>query len=216
MLARSRRDAGQVPSAFLSESAQGREGAALDGLIVQRLLSWLGEHREVWEAEPTSFSINLSLGALEDERFPNLVASCLVKSGVAPASIGFEIPESAYIRHRAHVLRFLEAVERLGCFVVIDDFTLDSGATAMLRSKALRLVKLDPNLTAAAMKDKLSQALVVAILQAAKVLGIHCVAKRVESQSALQWLGAVGCDFAQGFLVDKPQPLEALLTAPAG
>jgi len=38
---------------------------------------------------------------------------------------------------------------------------------------------------------------VVAAVQAAKVMGIHCAAKRVDSQAALQWLTAIGCDFAQ-------------------
>lgn len=183
------------------------------GLVVQRLLAWLGEHRAVWESEPTSFSIGLTAGALEDERFPSLVASCLTKSGVAPESIGFEIPEQVCVRHKTHVERFLEAAQRLGCFVVIDDFRLDSGAASVLRSKALRMVKLDPRLTSTAMRDKVSQALVVAISQAAKVLGIHCVAKQIEFQSALQWLGAIGCDFALITTPDGPRPLESLLTA---
>ena len=61
------------------------------------------------------------------------------------------------------------------------------------------------------MKDKLPQALVVAILQACKVLGVHCVAKRIESQSSLQWLTAVGCDFAQSFALEKPTSLESLV-----
>ena len=60
------------------------------------------------------------------------------------------------------------------------------------------------------MKEKLPQALVIAIAQACKVLGIHCVAKRVESQAALDWLEAVGCDFAQGFALEKPLSLESL------
>jgi EAL domain-containing protein (putative c-di-GMP-specific phosphodiesterase class I) len=38
------------------------------------------------------------------------------------------------------------------------------------------------------------------------------VAKRIESQSALQWLTAVGCDFAQGFALEKPSPLESLVS----
>jgi len=63
-------------------------------------------------------------------------------------------------------------------------------------------------------KDQLSQALVVATVQAAKVMGIHCAAKRVESQAALQWLTAIGCDFAQGAALSPAQPLEALANAP--
>jgi EAL domain-containing protein (putative c-di-GMP-specific phosphodiesterase class I) len=52
--------------------------------------------------------------------------------------------------------------------------------------------------------------MVVAIAQAVKVLGIHCAAKRVESQAALQWLTAIGCDFAQGPALAQVQSLESL------
>jgi EAL domain-containing protein (putative c-di-GMP-specific phosphodiesterase class I) len=60
------------------------------------------------------------------------------------------------------------------------------------------------------MKDKLAQALVVAISQASKVLGAHCVAKRIESAIARQWLSAIGVDFAQGFLLEGLVPLATL------
>jgi ammonium transporter, Amt family len=83
----------------------------------------------------------------------------------------------------------------------------------LLRSSAVRLVKIDAALTTAAMKDKLSQAIVVAISQAAKVLGAHCVAKRIESTMARQWLSAIGVDFAQGFLLEGLMPLAALSDA---
>ena len=108
--------------------------------------------------------------------------------------------------------RFVEACEKLGCFLVIDNFSFDSNMFEFLGSKALRHVKIDPKLTTAAMKEKLPQALVVAILQACKVLGVHCVAKRIESQSSLQWLTAVGCDFAQSFQLEKPIALDSLVS----
>jgi EAL domain-containing protein (putative c-di-GMP-specific phosphodiesterase class I) len=47
------------------------------------------------------------------------------------------------------------------------------------------------------------------------VLGVHCVAKRIDSQSSLQWLTAVGCDFAQSFHLEKPAALETLVSGKA-
>ena len=64
------------------------------------------------------------------------------------------------------------------------------------------------------MKDKLCQAMVVATVQAAKVLGIHCAAKKVDSQAALQWLTAIGCDFAQGAALAAAQSLDSLASSP--
>ena len=170
----------------------------------------MGANRSAWSLEPTSFTLNLSIATLEDERFPQFVASNLKTHGIAADNIGFEIAEPLCLQRRAQVERFIILCDKLGCFVVIDDFSLDSSIVSLLRSKALRAVKIDPKLTSVALKDKLAQAMVVAIAQAVKVLGIHCSAKRVDSQAALQWLTAIGCDFAQGAALGPAQPLESL------
>ena len=187
-----------------------RAPAAMDGLALQRLLSWLGSNRAAWNLEPTSFSLNLSISTLEDERFLQQVAAALKANGIAPDNLGFEIAEPLCTQRRAQVERFMTLCDKLGCFVVIDDFSFDSSVLPLLRSKALRLVKIDPKLTSAALRDKLSQAVVVAIVQAVKVLGIHCAAKRVESQASLQWLTAIGCDLAQGPALSQVLPIESL------
>lgn len=217
VLARSRRDTErkQVPPAFVAPEARGPQGAMLDAHVLRQLLSWLGENPVVWDSEPASFSLNLSLGAVEDEHFLSQLPADLERTGVAAQCIGFEVSELACSQSTTRVTRFVETCEKVGCFWVLDNFSLAEGALLLLRSPALRLVKIDARLTSNAMQDKLSQALVVAIAQVCKVLGIHCVAKNVESQAALQWLTAVGCDFGQGFILDRPTPLESL-TAPAG
>jgi EAL domain-containing protein (putative c-di-GMP-specific phosphodiesterase class I) len=104
--------------------------------------------------------------------------------------------------------------ERSGFFMVLDDFSFHSEALEILRCKALRLVKLDAQLTAAAMRDKLAQARVIAISQAAKVLGVHCAAKEIGSQTTRRWLTAIGFDFAQGGLFEGPRELDAASARP--
>jgi EAL domain-containing protein (putative c-di-GMP-specific phosphodiesterase class I) len=191
-------------------SQPNRTPPGFDKIALQQLLAWMGANRAAWSLEPTSFTLNLSIATLEDERFPQFVASNLKTHGIAPDNIGFEIAEPLCLQRRAQVERFITLCDKLGCFVIIDDFSLDSSITGLLRSKALRMVKIDPKLTSVALKDKLAQAMVVAIAQAVKVLGIHCAAKRVESQAALQWLTAIGCDFAQGAALAQVQPIETL------
>jgi EAL domain-containing protein (putative c-di-GMP-specific phosphodiesterase class I) len=188
-----------------------RDPAVLDSLAVQRLLAWLASHRATWTVEPSSFTLNVSIATLEDDRFVKQVAAGLQSNGIAPDTVGFEIAEPLCTQRRAQVERFMATCDQLGCFVVIDDFSFDSAVLPLLRSKALRLVKIDGRLTGGALRDKLSQAMVVAIVQAVKVLGIHCAAQQVDSQAALQWLTAVGCDFAQGPMLARQQPLEKLL-----
>jgi EAL domain-containing protein (putative c-di-GMP-specific phosphodiesterase class I) len=191
-----------------------RDPAALDALILQRLLEWLAAHRTAWNSQPTSFTVNLSIATLEDERFVHKIAAALNAHGIAAETLGFEIAEALCTQRRAQVERFITQCDKLGAWVVIEDFSFDSQVLPLLRSKAVRLVKIDPKLTSSALKDKLSQALVVATVQAAKVMGIHCAAKRVDSQAALQWLTAIGCDFAQGAALSPAHPLEALASSP--
>lgn len=184
--------------------------STMDRYITGELITWLAAHRGVWEREPASFSVNVALTTLTDDQFLSFVSNNLNEARVSPEIVGFEVPERALVDHRAFSERFVKRCEQLGCFIVLDDFTLHSEALPFLASPAVRLVKIDPKLTSAALKEKLPQAVVIAISQAAKVLGVHCVAKRVDSQVGRQWLSAIGIDFAQGFLLEKPQPLEDL------
>jgi EAL domain-containing protein (putative c-di-GMP-specific phosphodiesterase class I) len=191
-----------------------RDPAAFDALVLQRLIGWLAAHRAAWSSQPTSFTVNLSIATLEDERFAHKTAALLNTHGIAAETLGFEITEALCTQRRAQVERFIGQCDKAGSWVVVDDFSFDSQVLPLLRSKALRLVKIDPKLTSSALKDKLSQAMVVATVQAAKVLGIHCSAKKVDSQAALQWLTAIGCDFAQGQALARAQPLDSLASSP--
>jgi EAL domain-containing protein (putative c-di-GMP-specific phosphodiesterase class I) len=213
VLLRSRKDPerNEMPHTLVQAAAKEVGECALDEFVVVELLTFLGTNRAVWEGEPASFTVNLSTGAITDEGFAQLVEATLARTGVAPECLGFEISQTSCVHEPQHVERFANACEKLGCFLVLDDFTFDPRAVPLLRSKTLKLVKLDAKLTTAAMKDRVSQALVVAISQAAKVLGVHSVAKRVESQQVRQWLSATGIDFAQGFALEGPQALASLV-----
>ena len=152
--------------------------------------------------------------SLEDERFAQKIAAALNSHGIAGETLGFEIAEALCTQRRAQVERFITQCEKIGAWIVIDDFSFESQVLPLLRTKAVRLVKIDSKLTSSALKDKLSQAMVVATVQAAKVLGIHCGAKKVDSQAALQWLTAIGCDLAQGAALAGMQSLESLAGSP--
>lgn len=181
--------------------------------LVRRLgeiVSWLAAHPQISERVPLTFSLSVPVSAIEAENLPDLVVDCLGSPDVRTDGIGFQIAEALYVQHRAQTERFVRTVEELRSFLVVDDFTFDSGALELLRSKALRLVKVHPDLVVEALRDKLAQARIVAISQAARVLGIHCSAKHVDGQAARRWLTAAGFDFAEGPLFDAPMALASL------
>ena len=192
-------------------AADSQRGDALTTLT--QLLAWLRENPMVLDRDPVSFTIGVSAQALADAELPAALGRALASVGLEPWTLGFELRESACVSQFALAERFIAQCEQLRCFTVIDDFTFHTGALDLLRSSAVRMLKLETRLGATALRDRLSQARVVAIAQAAKVLGIHCAAKYVESQSGRRWLAAVGFDFTQSTKVEPMQRLTETVSA---
>jgi EAL domain-containing protein (putative c-di-GMP-specific phosphodiesterase class I) len=74
----------------------------------------------------------------------------------------------------------------------------------------VRLVKLDPDLTRGLATDRGRQARVAAIAQAARVAGVHVVAKHVDCEQSQALLQALGVDFMQGYIAGAPAPLDTV------
>jgi EAL domain-containing protein (putative c-di-GMP-specific phosphodiesterase class I) len=193
-----------------ARQTRGDAGDGFDAAAVQQLIAWLGANRATWSLEPTSFTINLSISTLEDERFLRDAANALRSHSIQAETLGFEIAETLYTQSRALVERFTSSCEKAGCFLAVDDFSLDAAVLPLLRSRAVRMVKVDPKLTGALQRDKLSEALVTAIIHATRILGVQCAAKSVESQNLVQWLKAAGCELAQGSVLSGPQRLDSI------
>jgi len=206
---------GVAPDRVLQDVHDPSANSDLDRIVLEHLIIWLGDNRAVWENDPASFSVNLGMGTIADPKFASFVAQTLKTHKVSAKAIGFEITEKSCVEQVRDVDMFVQACEKIGCHVVLDDFTLHHNSLRWLGSSALKFLKLDPKITAVAMKDRVPQALVVAIAQASKVLGLSCVAKRVDTPAVRDWLSAVGLDYAQGFLLDQPRALINLVSEKA-
>jgi EAL domain-containing protein (putative c-di-GMP-specific phosphodiesterase class I) len=198
---------GVAPDRVVQDQHDPSANSDLDRLVVEQLVSWMSQNRGVWETAPSSFSVNVGMGTIADPKFASYVAGVLKNHKVPSKALGFEISEKSCVEQVREVDLFVQACEKLGCHVVLDDFTFHHNSMRWLGSAALKFIKLDPKITAVAMKDKVPQAIVVAVTQASKVLGLSCVAKRVDTPAQRDWLSAVGLDYAQGFLLDQPKPL---------
>ena len=205
---------GVAPERVVQDVHDPSANSDLDRIVVEQLAVWMSENRGIWESEPASFSVNVGMGTIADPKFASFVATTLKNHKVASKSLGFEISEKSCVEQARDVDLFVQACEKIGCHVVLDDFTMHHNSLRWLGSPALKFLKLDPKITAVAMKDRVPQALVVAIAQASKVLGLSCVAKRVDTPAVRDWLSAVGLDYAQGFLLDQPRSLVSLGAPP--
>lgn len=200
----------EAPRDMLARAEDPASGGKLDRVVLKELFAWLAANHAQLEVDPAWFSVNLSTGALLDETFAGFVEEALREVRINPRQLGFEIREAQCRSHPEQVARFLEACERAGCHVVIDDFSFHSDVLELLRQRAVRMVKVDSSLTVKSLQDKIAQAQIAAITHAARMLGMLSVAKRIESPLVRQWLTAIGVDFAQGYLLEGPLPITEL------
>jgi len=205
-----RGDSQSAPVALLERAAEKGLGTVLDRRVIIQLVESLAKRPDLVQGGPSLFSVNLSATALQDEPFLKFVGSTLSRAGLPPGTLAFEIQAEALVKRRSSATRVAQALQAIGCGLVIDDFSMADGQLDLLRLPGVRMVKLDPALTGAAMTDVFSQAMVAACTQMARVCGFFTVAKSVESDAMRDHCRSLGLDFVQGFAVSGPAPIESI------
>ena len=204
-----------APQAMLKAAVDNGLGSMIDRRVITELIGWLVHHPDVWQNNEAMFSVNLTSTALQDEHFIKFVELCLAKSSMPKGTIAFEIDTTTALALADRIAEVAAALHRLGCPLVLDDFAMRTECFALLRLPGVRYVKLAPEITAKMRTDKISQAAITAVVQMARVLGMHTVAKRTETPAEQEWLTALGVDFVQSNSISPPIAIESLQKAAA-
>jgi EAL domain-containing protein (putative c-di-GMP-specific phosphodiesterase class I) len=202
------------PKEFLVRAAQQRLMPSIDRWVVRTLLVWLTNNRKLWARVPAVFSINLSAQSMVDDNFISYVESCVIKSGLPPQALCFDITERFASSGSISVAESMKRLEALGCEVALDDFGATSPAYGYLRSVPAHYFKIDSSLVGAAPTDRVARAMISAIVRMAEDLGVQTVAESVELDVQLQAVRSLGVDYAQGYLLGKPIALSGYDFAP--
>ena len=199
-----------APQAMLKAAVEHGLGSMIDRRVVTELIGWLVHHPDVWQTHAVMFSVNLTMTALHDEHFIKFVELCLAKSSLPKAMIGFEVDVPTAVKFAGRVAEVAAALHRLGCPLVLDDFSMRTECFNLLRLPGIRYIKLAPEITNNMRTDKLSQAAITAVVQMARVLGMYTVAKRTDTQAEQEWLTALGVDFIQSNAMSPPAAIDSL------
>jgi EAL domain-containing protein (putative c-di-GMP-specific phosphodiesterase class I) len=202
------------PKEFLARAAQQRLMPNIDRWVVRTLLVWLSSNRKLWARVPSVFSINLSAQSMTDDNFVSYVEDRVIKSGLPPQALCFDITERFAASGSISVAESMKRLEALGCEVALDDFGANPPSYGYLRSIPAHYFKIDSSLVEAAPTDRVARAMISAIVRMASDLGVQTVAESVESDVELQAVRSLGVDFAQGYLLGKPKSLAGYDFAP--
>ena len=197
--------------AFFSAAERYQLMPQIDRWVVSRTLSRLAEYADYLDTSGAVFAINLSGQSLSDGELLNFVVEEIDRSGVPPSSLCFEVTESAAVSSRNKANSFIDALKERGCSFSLDDFGAGLSSFAYLKSFNVDILKIDGSFIRDITENRISESMVAAITQVAKVMELETVAEYVESEESIELLKGLGVDFAQGHALGKPVELASVL-----
>lgn len=195
------------PARFLSAAKRYQLLPQLDKGVVELALTELEPFVPLLEARGSVCWINITGSTLGQPEVADAIRLLIKRSGIPGHLIGFEITESAAIENLDAATRFIQRVRELGCGVALDDFGTGFSSLAYLKSLAAQSIKIDGSFIRDLLSNGRSQALVSAVLEIARRLGLDTVAEYVESAEVAARLKAMGVTYGQGHFYGKPRPL---------
>jgi diguanylate cyclase (GGDEF)-like protein len=202
---------GQIPPLEFLPLA---EDAELMDPLSELVLDMALEQCARWHAagNEVSVCVNLSTSNLVNPELPALVQATLERHGLTPRALVLEVTETTAITDFSHSRETIARLRDLGIVVSVDDFGAGFTSLAYLSSLAVGELKLDRSFIQglSGAPDARNQALIRSTIELAHGLGMRVVAEGIEDEPSFELLAEFGCDLAQGYLVSRPQPAEAL------
>jgi EAL domain-containing protein (putative c-di-GMP-specific phosphodiesterase class I) len=185
--------------------------------LIAPLGRWVLEHAvaevagwaERFPDVPLRVAVNVSGQQLARPEFLDEVRTALAASDLPPERLGLEITESILIKESGSPRSTLEALREIGVKVLIDDFGTGYSSLARLKRFPLDVIKVDRSFVAGVGAEDEDTAIVAAIVEIARSLGLQVVAEGVEGEVQLGRLRELGCHAVQGYLFSGPLHGEA-------
>jgi diguanylate cyclase (GGDEF)-like protein/PAS domain S-box-containing protein len=181
----------------------------IDRWVVTRAIRMLGEHHRAGR-RPT-VEINLSGHSLGDPELAVHIGGELRATGVHATQLIFEVTETAAIGNIAAARTFAEQLEELGCRFALDDFGAGFGSFYYLKHLPFDFIKIDGEFVRNCTADPTDRLVIGAVVELARGMGKRTIAEFVGDQATLTVLRDLGVDYAQGFHLGHPAPLESWL-----
>ena len=160
---------------------------------------------------PLPVSINLSR---LDFKLCDVEAELLhftAKYGVPHEHLHVEVTESALSEDLTQLSAVTQRLRNAGFEIWLDDFGSDYSSLTTLKDFPCDVIKLDLMFLRSFHSNERSRVIIEQVVEMSQRLGSRCLSEGVEEQEHLDFLRQIGCTYAQGYLISKPQPLPSLM-----
>ena len=160
--------------------------------------------KELPGAEDAYITVNLSVHQLSDVTLLDSIAEALADSGLPPEALVLEVTESLLMSESQETIDALGGIHAMGVGLAIDDFGTGESSLARLKRFPVKVLKIDKSFVDGLGILETDEAIVAAIVQLSKALGLVVLAEGVETPAQLERVAALGCDLYQGYLMSRP------------
>lgn len=178
----------------------------IDMCVVEKLLGFLRKHHQF--GKKLRYFVNLSRVSISDQRWINRFTKLLRESRVDPSQLVFEITETAAMSEIDVTLTFIRQLKDMGCRFALDDFGAGFSSFYYLKRFEVDYLKIDGSFIRDLATDEGSRIFVRALNDVAQGLSKQVIAEWVETPEVLKILTDMGAQYGQGYLFQRPQPLE--------
>jgi diguanylate cyclase (GGDEF)-like protein len=155
--------------------------------------------------DPIRIAVNVSSIQFGQPGLAQAVMLALQGSGLRPDRLEIEITESIFLASSDATVTLLHSLRNLGVRIALDDFGTGYSSLSYLQSFPFNKIKIDRSFVIGLDRPG-GRAIVQAIIDLARALGMETTAEGVEEEGQISVLKAQGCTYMQGYLLSRPLP----------
>jgi PAS domain S-box-containing protein len=192
-----------APIRFLPAAEQFGLIEEIDRWVLARAIKLAGRGLKV--------HFNISAKSLGSRELISDLVRGLRETGAPLGLLVCEITETALASDEAVAETFVHELRELGCEIALDDFGIGYGGFAYLKRLPITVLKIDIEFVRDLVENPQNQHVVKAIVNLARGFGRQTIAEGVETEATLELLEEYGVDYAQGYVIGRPTPVDTLL-----
>lgn len=195
------------PGAFIPAAERFSLMTKIDRKVIEMAFDYLAR-TGLGRADTGTYFINLSGSSFNEEELFTHICQLADDYQLKPERICFEITETSAIANLGVTQHFISIAKEKGFKFALDDFGAGMSSFSYLKELPVDYLKIDGGFVRNLLDDPIDLGIVDACNRIGHAAGLLTVAEFVENDEIRSRLVELGLDYAQGFGISMPKPLD--------